>query len=154
MHGRSTGLDCNIACLCSLLYKALQSNAIILVRVIGSDWITAPVSDILIDVLNPVWPRDALWWKQNESALVKVKVCCRHLQGQCGLIISWVQRNALECNGAENTPLSHHYDWFENYIFTFKATSPGENPHKFGEEYVFCGITLSDKCPLSVWKMF
>ena len=86
----------------------------------GTPW------NIWHQLINSLWPSDAIWPHRSGSTLAKVMACCltvpSHYQNQCWLIISEVLWHAPERNFIAIDQVAILYSELENYDFKITAT--------------------------------
>ena len=66
------------------------------------------------EIINSLWPSDAIWWQRSGSTLAQVMACCltapSHNLNQCWLIISKLQWHSSECNFTRDAPVISHWN--------------------------------------------
>ena len=89
------------------------------------------------NLINSLWPSDAIWPHRTWSTLAQVMACClmasSHYLNQCWLIISKVQSHSSGNHFTKDTTAINHWNQFENSLSKFSFKSPRDQWVNKGE---------------------
>ena len=125
-------LTMNARCCLMVTLDTTWSNLTLVCLVILQKWAVLPFMLLLSvvpgEIVNSLWPGDAIWQDRSGSTLAQVMACCltapSHYLNQCWLIFSVVLWHSSESNFTAITQCIIMYNNFENHTLEITSTTP------------------------------